>query len=691
MNKEFIQRLTGLVEANLANETFGTEDLAREMGMSHTSLHRKLKTISKQTINQFIREIRLKNAKELLLNEDLTIAEISYRVGFGSPTYFNKCFHEYFGYPPGELRNHEPENEPEEQLVEVKPTPKKSNRKKILIALIVCSIFLIPFSIFLIYRASVSKAASIKEKSIAVLPFKYLSDEPGKQYLADGMMDAILTHLSKIKDIRVLSRTSVEQYRKTDKTANVIGKELGVAYLLEGSLQKEGDKIRLIMQLIKTGEEGHIWANVYDRPWKDIFIVQSEVSETIASELDAVITPEEIQSIRKVPTTDITAYDFYTMGKYDLKKYTKDSNKKEFLESAQISFRKSLERDSKFAQAYAGLAETFRYKYVGTDLSKKYLDSALIMATRAIDYDDRCADAYLTRGLILKELGKNKQALEDCEKAIKYNPNDIMAYSAWYWLNPYKVGDWAKPIILLHEVVKRFRGPDELPFNLWYLGRLYMEFGFPEQAQEYYKQSLELSQDSDLYLSSMQFVEFSCGNFEKAYQYTQQRYRRDTTKWDVETLQYCTFSGHHKEAYELAKKYVDQCNKAGITPELLHRIGYAYYKAGKTEEAKYFFNLELQDYLKNREREGSRNEDELNLVQAADYIILGEKEKAFRFLIYNSKYSIPKWLLTLIQYDPVFDCIRSDPRFQKVLKSYEIQYQTKHDQLKKYLLENGYL
>jgi len=104
MNSEFVKRLTDIVEANMADENFGVEDLVREMGLSHINLHRKLKTISNQTISQFIREIRLKKAKQLLLNEDLTVSEIAYRVGFGSPTYFNNCFHEYYGYPPGEVK-----------------------------------------------------------------------------------------------------------------------------------------------------------------------------------------------------------------------------------------------------------------------------------------------------------------------------------------------------------------------------------------------------------------------------------------------------------------------------------------------------------------------------------------------------------------------------------------------------------
>ncbi len=101
MHREFIQNLTKIIEANLANEKFGPDDLAREVGMSHSHLHRQLKSVTNQNPSQFIREIRLKKAKELLLNGDLTVAEISYLVGFGSPAYFSRCFHEYFGVAPG--------------------------------------------------------------------------------------------------------------------------------------------------------------------------------------------------------------------------------------------------------------------------------------------------------------------------------------------------------------------------------------------------------------------------------------------------------------------------------------------------------------------------------------------------------------------------------------------------------------
>ena len=195
--------------------------------------------------------------------------------------------------------------------VEAKGLSRKPNKKIILLLsglLVVMAIILVLFVFNIICGGKQTKEI---EKSIAVLPFKLLSDEPDKQYLADGMMDAILLHLSKIEDLRVMARTSTEQYRVTDKTMTEIGRELGVNYLLEGSFQKYGNDIRLIVQLIKSGKEGHVWANEYDRKWNDILSVQSEVAQTIARELHTVITPEEKELIEKVPTADLTAYELY--------------------------------------------------------------------------------------------------------------------------------------------------------------------------------------------------------------------------------------------------------------------------------------------------------------------------------------------------------------------------------------------
>jgi AraC-like DNA-binding protein len=180
MHSELIKKLTNLVEANLANENFGPEELAKEADMSHSNLNRKLKSTNNQTISQFIREIRLKKAKVLLLNEELTVAEISYRVGFGSPTYFSTCFHEYFGVAPGELRTHRSGDENDEQPAETKT--KTSKRTKMLIGLVIGLIIIVPAVFLLIQKRTFSK-----EKSIAVIPFINDSQDSENIFFINGV------------------------------------------------------------------------------------------------------------------------------------------------------------------------------------------------------------------------------------------------------------------------------------------------------------------------------------------------------------------------------------------------------------------------------------------------------------------------------------------------------------------------
>ena len=244
-------------------------------------------------------------------------------------------------------------------------------------------------------RAKGAQETADLEKSIAVLPFESLSVDPELQYQADGVMDAILLHLSKIKDLRVMSRTSVEQYRDTKKTIPEICGEMGVSYVLEGSFQKSGNQIRLIVQLIQAGMEGHIWANNYDREWKDIFNVQSEVAEKVARELQAVITSEEMERIEKVPTTSLNADDFYKQGKAQFSLYEMDKSNKGVLDKAEKLYHRALEFDSTYALAYAGLAEIYSEKHLWEGfVSENVLDSQLILANKALRYDPHLSEAY---------------------------------------------------------------------------------------------------------------------------------------------------------------------------------------------------------------------------------------------------------------------------------------------------------
>ena len=681
MHRGFIQKLTNLVEANLANEKFGPEELAREAGMSHTNLNRKLKSISNQNASHFIREIRLKKARDLLENKDLTVAEISYRVGFGSPTYFSKCFHEYFGVAPGELRNHEEVNEPEEQPVE--PIPKKHHRSKIFIGLIVGLIFLIPFSYFLLNKIS---KATIRDKSIAVLPFRNLSNDTLNQYLADAITDAIHLNLSKIEDLRVISKTSVEQYRNSDKTAVTIGREQNVAYLLEGSFQKEENQIRLIVQLIRTKDEGHVWSDNYDRRWGEIFSLQSEVAEVVAGELQAAITPGEKQNIGKIPTANLIAYDYYQKGSFLL------NNIRDSISVLQTNlyFKKALEIDSTFSLAYIGLARIFWIQYFWkTYLSENFLDSVLLLSNKALKFDERCSEAYMLRGSVFYQIGKPDEALNNFNKAIKLNPNEWSAYMQRSRIYQLKY-DYVATINNLNEALSRNRGND-LSEILSSLGNAYLQSGFPDLGKQYYKQVLELTGDTTGYLDRLSYLELWSGNFEEAYQIAKNAFKRDSTN-DHYLYVFCFMAKHDDEGYY----YMDQFAKRFYNVKTLHLwasvgIGYYYLKAGRIKEAEFYFNEQIklgEETLKLGRAYSYAKDAHWNLAKV--YAVTGDKEKAYHYLDeVNKLKSFPLYMVTLFKYDRFIDSLREEPRFKAILKDIETKHQAEHERVGKWMVSQG--
>ncbi|MGE0020162.1 MAG: helix-turn-helix domain-containing protein [Draconibacterium sp.] len=678
-----IQKLTIFVEANLANEGFGPEELAKAAGMSHSNLNRKLNTITNQNASQFIREIRLKKAKELLQNEELTVAEISYRVGFGSPTYFNKCFHEYFGVAPGELRNLEPEEKPAEQLV--KTIPKKQTRSKIYFGIAAILVILIPSTFFLL--KSIIKD-NIKDKSIALLPFKYLSNDTLNQYLADGMMDAILLNLSKIKDLRVISRTSVEQYRNSDKTAVTIGREQDVAYLLEGSFQKEENQIRLIVQLIRTKDETHVWSDNYDRNWEDIFSLQSDIAETVADKLQAAITPEEMQLIRKVPTINLTAYDYYQRGNDILD----DSPDSLSMEKAWYLFQKAIELDSTIALAYIGLAKiNLNKNFWKTYFSEDFMDSALILANKALSFDDKCSEAYVLKGVRYNQLGKYELAIKEFNKAIKYNPNYQYAFRNLAYIHRELQDDHVEGLYNLFECAKRYHGKD-FPNLLWEIGYSFWLVGHYEQAEHYFQEKLKLDGDS---LSLLIFKAWIAENTEIWYQINKRIYESGQKRnISVDLINSCINSQRFEEAYDYAMKFVSLLEEDNEIPFHSARIvGYTCWKVGKIEKANYYFNLQKKISLESIEKSrinAGRMLDYCDL--AAVYAFQGDKENAYKYLeeLYKKKV-FGKWWTYLIKEDPLFDSIRNEPRFQAIIKHIEAGFQAEHDRVGKWLEEQDTL
>jgi len=214
------------------------------------------------------------------------------------------------------------------------------------------------------------------DKSIAVLPFANMSDDKDTGFFTDGIQEDILTNLALVHEIRVVSRTSVEQYRDTKKSIGQIASELGVAYVLEGSVRRSGNKVRVTGQLIRAAEDEHVWAKAYDRDLTDIFAIQSELAQSIAAELKAALSPEEKAMLDRKPTENTAAYDLYLRARTKL-----DTRHEEAVERLEL-LRKAVELDPSFARAWGELAHSYAFEAFHFE---EGMDEAISKAKDAID------------------------------------------------------------------------------------------------------------------------------------------------------------------------------------------------------------------------------------------------------------------------------------------------------------------
>ena len=573
----------------------------------------------------------------------------------------------------------------------IKTEPQKNLRTKIIIssviilALIVLGYFLIP---------TLSKPKEQLEKSIAILPFKSLSSDPEKQYLADGTMDAILLHLQKFKDLRVLSRTSVEQYRGTKKTTYAIGQELGVSYLLEGSFQKSGDNIRLIVQLIKaSNKESHVWANEYDRNWKDIFSVQSEVAQTISKELHTIITPSEKELIKKVPTANMAAYDLYLNANSYQKDYQKTRNVSSY-QTAVDFYKAALEIDSTFAKAYTGLANAYYNRYQWENyLKENYLDTCLILANKALSFDNQLDEAYYLKGEYDRVNGHIEEALDNYDKALKINPNYSDAYLKKGDILTFIKHDYVKGIENDNKALNLIRG-DERPYLLRVANNRYLDVGFIEKAKYYDQKAFALDSNKAQNFYNLAWIDFNNENFEEALKLEKKGEELDSIYINFDLTVYNVCPDHNEEAYVIAKKEIENYKKSGELSLLQsYRIGYAFWQVSKKKEAEYYFNQQIK-YDEESMKLG-RDIEQWKAAYydiAATYAFLGDKVKAYKYLDeFNTMNFYPLWWIILAKHDRLFASIRNEERFQKILQNMEAKYQAEHERVRKWLEENNML
>src|SRR6266404_696266 len=291
------------------------------------------------------------------------------------------------------------------------------SRKPVLIIAACLAVAALAFGTFLFWQRHEPKtsaaALGIPEKSIAVLPFGNLSRDPDNAYFADGIQDEILTRLSKIADLKVISRTSTQHYKSAPENLPEIGRQLGVAHILEGSVQKSGDAVRVNVQLIRAANDSHLWAETFDRKLTDIFSVESEVAKAIAEQLRAHLTGQEEQVIAAKPTDNPEAYDAYLRGlAYSLKTLNTTGNSL----GAQKYLREAVRLDPKFALSWALLSYVEARGYITTALQPTVAlcDEARQAAETALTLQPNLGEAVWAKGYY------HYGCLKDYDAAVRY-------------------------------------------------------------------------------------------------------------------------------------------------------------------------------------------------------------------------------------------------------------------------------
>jgi adenylate cyclase len=291
---------------------------------------------------------------------------------------------------------------------------------------------------------SEAEGTPAEPRSIAVLPFETFGTDPESEHFSDGIAIDIISQLSKVGDLRVISRTSTAQYEGTDKTAREIGRELGVATILEGSLRRDGNRVRLAAQLIDAGTDETLWSGAYDRELEDIFGIQSELAEEIAGALEATLTATDRERLARAPTEDLQAYQHYLRGRSLLLRHTESDTR-----SAVEAFEAALDRDPEYALAHAGLAMAsaeMHLRFASGDEVKAWGERALAEGYRALEIDDGLAEAHEALAAVYRKTDFDwEQTITEGTRALELNPSleapHYYIASAFYHLGLLELAD----------------------------------------------------------------------------------------------------------------------------------------------------------------------------------------------------------------------------------------------------------
>jgi len=452
--------------------------------------------------------------------------------------------------------------------------------------------------------------------SIAVLPFTNMSSEPENEYFSDGLTEEIIAHLAKIRALKVISRTSVMRYKQTAKPLKLIATELGVRHILEGSVRKQGNHLRITAQLVDALEDSHLWAETYRGTVEDVFDIQEKVAAEIAEALKLKLSPQEQRNLEKRQTENTEAYQLYLKGRFFWNKRTEESLKKgiEYFEQA-------IEKDPVYALAYTGLADSYNVLTAFTLIApNEAVPRIRKAALKALEIDEALAEAHISQAWLRACFDWDWGAAEqEFKLGIELNPNYATGHH-WYSLFLTCLGRFDEAVAVIKKALKL--DPFSLIINTnagWWVNYFARQF---DQAIDQLQRTLEMD------------ANFTQAHYGLALAYNE--------------------IGKYSEA-------IGECQKAqqlsGGWLEMTAALGYSQALAGNRKAAEKILE-ELKEVLARRHVS--------SYSIALLHLVLGEKEQALEWL--ERAYEEKAFFMVWLKVDPRLDILRSEPRFVSLLQ-----------------------
>ena len=425
-------------------------------------------------------------------------------------------------------------------------------------------------------------SVQLDKKRIAVLPFTNMSSNPEEGYFADGMTEELITSLSGVRQLTVIARTSVMRYKGSQKSASDVGRELNAGTLIEGSVRKAGNKVRITAQLIDTSTEGHLWAQNYDRQLEDVFAIQSEIAEKVAGELRIRLVDSEKRTLEKKPTENTEAYTCFLRGRELFREETEAP-----LREALGLFEKAIELDPRFAKAHVGVAECHQWLattgYEPYDVSISTVKSSLECA---IDLDPDLAEAHVSLSEMFYNMDDLLSSEAEAKKALELNPS----LPDCYWMLSELAADKGEREEMVRQIETAYRLDPIRPHFIWLVGTAYLWTGREEEALEHWKKTEQLA-PAFTYRGMIEYY-LAKGNLEKAREFHAKAEKLEPTRpwviWMGGVI--AAMEGDREKALLAVRKIED----AKMGPIGFNYIGYVYHALGDLDSYFEYMNKALE-------------------------------------------------------------------------------------------------